>query len=314
MHRQDIMQRTEIKLKIADTVIKMQSRFKLLQLTNEEEKSQFCERYNNFIYIGRIKPHILINVKIVEELPQFKNTTTVFVTRHPEDKKETWRLFKMGGGYIYKCPLKGKEQLMFVNRDLNRVTAYLLPKRDKGYTWDITEIIYDFLQVLLITYLAQRKSGIFVHAVAVKDLDGKGFLFAGKSGAGKTTTARIWYKNSKATVLNDDRIIIRKRKGQFFIYGSPWHGAFSDYLASRIESADLSKFFFIYHSIKNRASLISPQEAFRFLYPTLFSTFWDKICLENIISFCENLVKSVRCFHLGFKKDKSIIEFIRKIR
>lgn len=290
----------------------MQSRFKLIQLSDEEQRLQFSERFNNFFYTGRKKPDILIDVKIVKKLPQLQNAFTVFVTRHPGDKSENWQLLKNGGGYIYKCPLKGKEQVMFINRDFNRVTAYLLPKKKKAYVWDVVDIIYDFLQVFLINYFARRKSGIFVHSVAVKDVDGRGFLFAGKSRAGKSTTAKIWHNHSEAMVLNDDRIIVRKHNGKFFIYGSPWHGAFDGYLTARIESAALSKLFFIYHSFKNTARLISSQEAFKFLYPTILPTFWDKVCLENIISFCQDLIKGVRCFHLGFKKDKKIIEFIRK--
>ncbi|GAF88373.1 unnamed protein product, partial [marine sediment metagenome] len=151
------------------------------------------------------------------------------------------------------------------------------------------------------------------HAIGVKDLDGRGLLFAGKSGCGKSTTARLWHKRSKAMVLNDDRIIVRKVRGKFLIYGSPWHGEFSDYLTSRIESASLEKLFFIHHSLKNTVRRISQKKAFSVLYPALFPTFWDKECLENIVSFCQNLIKSVPCYSLGFVGDKKIIEFVRKI-
>jgi len=306
--------RYKINLKIADTVIQIQSRFKLIQLTDEEQRIRFSERFNNFFYTGKKKPDILINIKIVKKLPQLQNTTTIFVTRRPGDKNGNWQLLKNGGGYIYKCLIKDKEQVIFMNRDLSRITAHLLPNKKKGYVWDIVDIIYDFLQVFLISYFAQRKSGIFVHAVAVKDVDGEGFLFAGKSGAGKSTTARIWHNQSGATVLNDDRIIVRKRNGRFFIYGTPWHGDFDDYLTACIESAALSKLFFIYHSFKNTARSIPSQEVFKFLYPTIIPTFWDKDYLENIISFCQDLIKSVRCFHLGFEKNENVIEFVRKFR
>jgi len=307
------MQHVEIKLKIADVIIKMQSRFRLMQISDEEQRLRFCERYNNFFYTGRKKPDILIDVKIVKKLPQSQKAGRIFITRHPGDRNHNWQLFKNRCGYIYKSPIKDKSQVMFINRDFNRVTAHLLPRKKREYVWDALDIIYDFLQVLLINYFAQRKTGVFVHAVALKDVNGTGFLFPGKSGAGKSTTARIWHNQSRAMVLNDDRIIVRKRSGNFLIYGTPWHGAFDDYLASRIEPAVLSKIFFIYHSLKNAASPIPKQEAFKVLYPTILPTFWDKICLENIISFCNDLIKNVRCFHLGFEKDKKIIGFIRKL-
>jgi len=302
-----------IKLKIADIVIRMQSNFPLVQLTEQEKRKQVSERFSNFIYSGSQKPDILIKVIIVDKLPQIRNTKPLFITYHFQDGIENWRLLKKGNAYIYKTPLKYKKQLMLVNKTFNRVTAYLLPKKDKGWVWNFTDIIYDFLQVLLINYLALYKKGIFVHSIGIKDLDGKGLLFAGKSGCGKSTIARLWYKYSKAMVLNDDRIIVRRLNERFFIHGSPWHGEFSDYLASRIESAPLKKLFFIYHAKKNSVKRISQKEAFNFLYPSIFPTFWDKYCLENIATFCQDLVRNVPCYRLGFVNDKRIIRFVRRI-
>ena len=300
-----------IKLKIADVVILMHSCFPLEQFTKEEQEIQREERFNNFFYKGREDPHIKINIKIVNRLPSIPRTKPLFVTYHFQDGKENWRLVKKGATYIYKSPLEDKKQVILVNRTFDKVTAYLLPKKGKGKVWNTSDIIYDFLQVLLINYFAQRNEGIFTHAIGVKDLDKSGLLFAGKSGCGKSTTARLWHKHSRAMVLNDDRIIVRKVKGNFFIYGSPWHGEFSDYLDSRIESAQLKKLFFIHHSPKNRIRPIFKKEAFNLLYTALFPTFWDKRCLGNIVSFCHDLIKTVPCFNLGFVNNKEIIGFVR---
>ncbi|MFH1191658.1 MAG: hypothetical protein V1670_05635 [Candidatus Omnitrophota bacterium] len=320
----------KVNLKIADTVILIQSRFPLEQLSAEEQKLQVAERFDNFFYKGSQKPDILIDIEIVDKLPEIHNAKPVFITYHFQDKSENWRLLKKGDTYIYKCPLEDKKQVLLVNKTFDSVKAYLLPKNrkqktenrgqkiesrkqeEKEFVWNTSDIIYDFLQVLLINYFAQRNQGIFTHSIGVKDLDGSGLLFSGKSGAGKSTTARLWHKHSKAMVLNDDRIIVRKLNGKFFIYGSPWHGEFSDYLASRIESAPLKRIFFIHHSPENIATRISPKQAFSLLYSALFPTFWDKNCLENIAAFCDDLVKNVPCCSLGFVNDKRMIEFVRK--
>ncbi|MCK4809518.1 MAG: hypothetical protein KAS99_01095 [Candidatus Omnitrophica bacterium] len=302
-----------VKLRIADTIIQMKSRFPLEQFTKEEERAQAGERFDNFFYKGRQTPHILVNVEIVDKLPEIKKTKPVFITYHFQDGSENWRLLKRGKSYVYKSPLEDKKQAMLVNKAFDRVTAYLLPKKQKGKVWNTSDIIYDFLQVLLINYFALNKQGIFTHSIGVKDLNGKGLLFAGKSGAGKSTTARLWHKHSKAMVLNDDRIIVRKLKKKFFIYGAPWHGDFSDYLESHIESARLEKLFFIHHSPKNTIRQISRKRAFNLLYPALFPTFWDKGCLENIISFCQDLVKTVPCYSLGFVNDRKVIDFVRRV-
>ncbi|MBM3253952.1 MAG: hypothetical protein FJZ16_06855 [Candidatus Omnitrophica bacterium] len=321
----------KIKLRIADVVIQMESRFPTQQLTKEERRVRVDERFKNFFYKGKDRPSILIKVNIVDRLPEVTDTKDIFITYHFQDGNENWRLCKKDNGYIYKSSLEGKKQLMLVNKTFDEVAAYLLPRdtieppRNKGqnskngsqgnkeFVWDVIDIIYDFLQVLLINYCAMKNEGIFTHSVGIKDLDGKGLLFTGKSGSGKSTTARIWHKQSKAMVLNDDRIIVRRRKGEFFIYGSPWHGEFSDYLVSRIDSAPLEKIFFIHHTPKNTIRQISKREAFNLLYPALFPTFWDKACLENIVSFCQDLIKNIPCYSLGFVKDKKVIKFVRRL-
>jgi hypothetical protein len=302
----------EVKLKIAGTVIRMQSRFPLEQVSAQERKQLVVQRFGNFFYTGRQKPDIRIDIKIVDELPEISGTP-VFITYHFEDKSESWRLLKQGNRYIYKCPVDDKRQVMLVNKTFDSVKAYLLPNRNKGKVWNTAHVIYDFLQVLLINYFALRKQGVFTHSIGVKDLDGAGMLFNGQSGAGKSTTARLWHRHSKAMVLNDDRIIVRKVNGKFIMYGSPWHGEFSDYLVSRIESAALKRIFFIHHAPENIAAQVSSKQAFNLLYSALFPTFWDRIFLENTAEFCEELVKTVPSCSLGFVNDKKVIGFVRKI-
>lgn len=304
---------TVVKFKIADILIQMQSDFKLEQLSDKELSYAKPERFNNFLYQGEGKPDIVIKIDVVDNLPEIPKVKDVFITYHPEDHKETWRLQKTENAYIYRCHLEDKKQVMFINQAFDSISAYLMPKKNKGMAWGFTDILYDFLQVILINYFALNRIGIFVHSIGVKDLDGRGLLFAGKSGAGKSTTARIWHKYSKATVLNDDRVIVRMVNNKFFIYGSPWHGEFSDYLQSHIESALLDKLFFIDHAPGNTAQRISEKAAFNLLYPTLFPTFWDRKCLENVVSFSQSLTQTIPCFRLGFVNNERVIDFVRKV-
>ncbi len=325
--------KTEVNLKIADVVIQMQSRFTLDRLSEEEgQKHQAAIRYKNFFYKGRQKPHIIINIEIVNSLPEVSKAKPLFITYHFQDGSENWRLLKKDNTYIYKSPLEDKKQLMVVNKTFNRVTAYLLPKNreqrtenreqniesrrqeEKEFVWNTSDIIYDFLQILLINYLAvTKKDGIFTHAMGVKDIRKSGLLFAGKSKAGKTTLAKIYHKHSKAVVLNDDRIIIRKINNDFYIYGSPWHGDFSDYLMSRIEKAKLRYIFFLQKSKENSIKPISLSKAFKLFYPAMFPTFWDREGTEVVTMFLTDLLSKASCFRLKFKKGKSVIGLVKRI-
>lgn len=317
---------SSIKLNIAEVIVEMESRFPMEKVETEGSASF---RFTNFIYRGKRPPEVRIRVNIVNKLPQFPDAEVIFITYHFADGSENWRLLKKGKNYIYKSPLEEKEQLMLVNKDFNEVEAYLLPKAERsiepeseefrkkhqGFVWHISDIIYDFLQVLLINYLAKiRKDGIFVHGMGVKDINNDGLLFAGKSRAGKTTLAKIYHNHSKALVLNDDRIIVRKRNNNFYLYGSPWHGEFSDYLESHIDKARLRRIFFLQKGENNSLTPISANRAFKYLYPAMFPTFWDREGIENITLFLRELVSKVDCFRLKFKKDKSVVGFVRRIK
>jgi len=322
----------KVKLRIADVVIQMQSRFPHKELTKEEQGNRAPERYNNFIYQGRQKPHIKIKVEIVDKLPEIPRAEPVFITYHFQDNSENWRLLKRESTYIYKNPQESNKQIMLVNKAFDKVTAYLLPKdagqkrevrkqksesarqEKKEFVWNMTDIIYDFLQVLLINYLAvTKKDGIFTHSSGVKDLDKSGLLFTGKSESGKTTLAKIYHKYSRGMVLNDDRIVVRKINNDFYIYGSPWHGDFDDYLRSRIDRAKLKSIFFLRKAKENAIKPLSLSKAFRLLYPTMFPTFWDREGTKTIAMLLTDLLSKVSSYRLKFKKDKSVIRFIKRI-
>lgn len=294
-------------LKIADTIIRCDSRFRM------ESRNEFgFKRLKNFLYKKSARPDIYITIEVTSKLPKIGDSEDIFITRHFQDGSENWRWQKSNAGYVYQCPLSDRRQLAAISYKFDKIKIYVMPKKDGKIIWDISDIVYDLLQVILINYFAAR-DGVFIHGIGIKDLDKSGILFAGKSGAGKSTMARIWHKHSNAMILNDDRIITRKIKNKFYIYGTPWHGDFSDYLSSNIERAVLNRVFFIRHSRENVINGLSTKAAFNMLYPAIFPTFWDKKGINNIFSLCSELIDAIPCNMLGFRKDKSIIKFVRRI-
>jgi hypothetical protein len=293
------------KLKIADVAIGFKSRFPIGKTENA-----LSFRYKNFIYRGNKKPEVVINVKLVKKLPRMKKgTKKIFSTQHPQSDGINWALFKNNGHFILKDYIASKQQNYFLNQEFNKATAYLLRAKRDRLNWQLDEIIYDALQIILIHYLS-RRNGFFVHSLGIKDRRGRGLLFAGKSGQGKSTLARIWHKHSRDQILNDDRIIVRKIRNDFFIYGTPWHGDFADYLVTKTEKARLDKLFFIFHSKNNNCSEVN-NKIDEFIYPCLFFPFWDRRGIEKVIGLCRRLTNNVACFRLGFKNTKRVIGFVK---
>jgi hypothetical protein len=61
--------------------------------------------------------------------------------------------------------------------------------------------------------LTQEKA-IELHGCGIVRTDGVGNLFVGHSGAGKSTTTRLWTSRQDVEVLSDDRIILRRDDGR----------------------------------------------------------------------------------------------------
>ena len=83
----------------------------------------------------------------------------------------------------------------------------------------------DNATMLLFAIHAISYSALLFHA-SVVERDGKGVLFLGRSGTGKSTHARLWLETfSDAQLLNDDNPIVREMlDGEVRVFGSPWSG------------------------------------------------------------------------------------------
>ena len=65
---------------------------------------------------------------------------------------------------------------------------------------------------------------ILMHG-AVVEYQGEGYIFLGKSGAGKSTHAKLWLEHIQGTrIVNGDKPIIHAQENAFIAYGTPWNG------------------------------------------------------------------------------------------
>ena len=66
--------------------------------------------------------------------------------------------------------------------------------------------------------------GLMLHASATV-IDGEAYLFAGQSGIGKSTHARLLMERfPDAQLINDDKPALRCIDGRWYAYGTPWCG------------------------------------------------------------------------------------------
>jgi hypothetical protein len=128
------------------------------------------------------------------------------------------------------------------------------------------------------------------------------------SGAGKSTMADLWAGRTGANVLSDDRVIVRRNNGGFWMYGTPWHG---DAQMASPDGAPLKQIFTIRHSSRNRSVPLGTADAASKLLARSFPTFWDADGMAFTVDFLGQLAQSVPCNELGFVPSPDIVDFVR---
>ncbi len=169
-------------------------------------------------------------------------------------------------------------------------------------------------QIFLARLLADR-DGFFMHACGI-DFCGKGLLFAGHSGAGKSTIATLL--KGKAKILCDDRIIVRKagtfpqrQKTSFRIYGTWSHGTVSE--ISPI-TAPLKAILFLRKKKKNRViPILDRREKIKHLLTYLVRPFVNADWWRKSLAVIDEIVDRVPCYTLEFNKTDDLAPLLKDL-
>ena len=155
------------------------------------------------------------------------------------------------------------------------------------------------LDRLLMSYFLAEREGTMMHAAGV-DIDGKGYIFSGKSGNGKSTLSRQFLSKKGPVVLNDERVAVRKINGEIKTFGTPWPG---DAEIAVNRGLPLSGIFFIHHGTHNRIREIDSGEAVKRLLPLATIPWYDPEMMTKTLLFCEDLISHVPSYDLHFTPD-----------
>jgi len=237
-----------------------------------------------------------------------------------------WSVHQFGSGLLFDFATKrlGSRpyKRMLVDEDFGQARVIL--NRECLASEDESRALEYPLDELLITHYLSLGRGVELHACGLVRGDGESFLFVGHSGAGKSTTTRLWKRQAPVEVLSDDRIIVRrafsdaaKGVGQecpthtFLMHGTPWHGEAAFASPGR---APIRRIFLLEHGAGNRIEPLSRSAAVGELLARSFTPFYQPRFVDPVLALLEEMVESLPCYRFQFVPDHSAVERILEFR
>jgi hypothetical protein len=151
-----------------------------------------------------------------------------------------------------------------------------------------------------------RLGGCLLHAAsAVRN--GRAFVFAGRSGAGKTTISRL--APPDATLLTDEISYLRKTGDHYSAYGTPFAGELARSGANIC--APLAALFLLEQGAENSVQELPQAEAIRQLMQNVLFFAEDPELVRMVFETVCDLAASVPVRKLVFRKDADVWELVQ---
>ena len=131
---------------------------------------------------------------------------------------------------------------------------------------------------------------------SVVSFRGKGYLFLGKSGTGKSSHSSMWLKHIPGSELvNDDNPVVRFINDTAYVYGSPWSGKTPCYRAVRYP---IGGFVQLNQAPYNKIHRLKGVRAYAVLVPSISGMRWNSSIAHGLHDTENRLAGSVPVWYL----------------
>ena len=289
------LRKSEIRLRVAGVTIRAVS-------SNPAELALAVPPASRQFLVTDGRPDIDLDVRW-GDLSSNTSGTVVF------DSGGVWRLFDENRHRVFRFWPEDRASTPFLECrvDTERWSGeVVLHRRFYDSTAPVSALQYPLDEILMVHHLG-RGRGIELHACGVVTADGRGLLFAGQSGDGKSTTARLWESAPGTVILSDDRIVVREERGAFVMYGTPWHG---EARLAADGKAPIDAIFVLQHGATNSIQPLPRITATALLGARCFVPFHDAHALDWSLGFLDRLADRVPCHRLAFLPDDSARSYV----
>lgn len=195
-----------------------------------------------------------------------------------------------------KYILRYESDVLLANRDFSDCT--LLPLRNlDNFTVFSNYLFYSnavFSQMLQL------------HCATIED-QGRGILFLGPSGIGKTTQAERWAQYRGAAIINGDIGFVQRTPRGYIAWGSPWHGS-SPYCLNT--SVPVKALVVLKQAPENRLRELTGFEKVREVSSSVFYPTWLEDGMELCTDILNHLLTDLPVYRLDNRADEEAVRLL----
>lgn len=217
-----------------------------------------------------------------EALPAVEGWTHVYTDRSDDDMPRI-EMYRRDEAWQFRFSMSGDGEVVgafICDAAMQQAVLYGEP----------TRFAIDNTLMLLFAFATANSRTLLFHASVIVR-EGKGYLFLGRSGTGKSTHAEQWLKAfSDAERLNDDNPVVRVfEDGSVRVYGSPWSGKTPCYKAA---DAQVKALVQLAQAPHNEIRLLRPTQAYPYILSSvsglkILPTMMDQL-YESIAALLES--------------------------
>ncbi len=217
-----------------------------------------------------------------------------------------WRMYNNGETYSASINYTASEPSGILNISADWKNIEMVEKRSE-INWMST--LNSGALELVLRGVLMFHNGLVFHSSGVDD-NGKGILFAGHSGEGKSTQSSFWEGLKGAEVFNEDRNAVRSFEDGAVCYGTPWGGTAN---IAKNREVPLSAIILIEQSQVNKIERIYASEAAPLLLARAFLPYWDINLMKKAIENLDVIISKVPVFRLSCKPEPEVVNLVRSV-
>lgn len=173
-----------------------------------------------------------------------------------------------------------------------------------------TLYVYDQLALkhaltnLYSSYIVYHNWGLLIHSSCAIE-DERAHIFAGQSGAGKSTAAKLSHPRM---LLSDEATLVKITPNEITVFDSPFRSEIKS--TGLIKSSSLASVQLLHQSLENNRVPMNKSDSFLKLMNKIFYWAHDPSETKKIVGLLEILIKEVPIYNLYFQKNNTFWELI----